>query len=269
MGKRAAGNSLAKFPHQGGVSPAVYGGLAFQSQNGPRLVILSADRDRRVIMLKLFVIEDVSGEPTCVEEWLRNHVAGIPGADHPIRVESVAGMVAVLLGQAMAVGGNTGPAGTIQTLFIAGHGSAGEQSVGIGDATDNTGAKVLKGLPNGRLMGLAASQLPAITPLFASNAVVTLGGCEVGSGPKGDFLLKAVSAALGGIAVQAATASQCSFMGPSGSVKRCVNGVVTNLGKLSAWPGPVVAAPGAAPVGGIGAVTSGGVGAVASPSLGR
>jgi hypothetical protein len=28
-------------------------------------------------MLKLFVIEDVSGEPTCVEEWLRNHVAGI------------------------------------------------------------------------------------------------------------------------------------------------------------------------------------------------
>jgi hypothetical protein len=49
-------------------------------------------------MLKLFVIGDVSGDPTCVEEWLRNHVAGIPGPDHPIRVTSVAGMVAALPG---------------------------------------------------------------------------------------------------------------------------------------------------------------------------
>jgi hypothetical protein len=85
-------------------------------------------------MLKLFVIEDVAGEPTSVEEFLRNHIAGIPGADHPIRVTSV---------------------------------------------------------------------------------------------------------------------------------------FVSSLGKLPAWPGPVVAAPGAAPVGGVGAATSGGVGAVASPSLGR
>ena len=64
-------------------------------------------------------------------------------------------------------------------------------------------------------------------------------------------------------------AQQYSFTGPSGNVKRCTNGVVTNLGKLSAWPGPVVTAPGAAAVGGAGVVTSGGVGAVASPSLGR
>jgi hypothetical protein len=129
-------------------------------------------------------------------------------------------------------------------LFIAGHGSAGEQSVGIGDAADNTGVKVLKGLPNGRLMGLEARQLPAIAPLVAPNAVVTLGGCEVGSGPKGDLLLEAVTVAQDGIAVQAATASRCSLMGPSGNVKRCVNGVVTNLGKLSARPGPAAPAVG-------------------------
>jgi hypothetical protein len=118
--------------------------------------------------------------------------------------------------------------------------------------------------------GLAASQLPAIAPRVAPNAVVTLGGCEVGSGPKGDFLLKAVSVALDGIAVQAAPASQCSFMGPSGNVKRCVNGVVTSLGELSAWPGPAAPAFGgtASGAGGVSFVSSGSVDAVSCPSLG-
>lgn len=213
-------------------------------------------------MFDVFVIEDVDWEPTSVEIFLRNYVAGIPGADTPFRVKSVLGMVGAIQSYVISASPYTGGLQSIRQMFIAGHGSAGEQSVGAGDASDPTGAKVLKGLPSGKLMGQAALCMPILLPYFAPNAVITLGGCEAASGPKGDFLLKAMSATLGGIAVQGGTSNQCSFKGPSGSVKRCTNGVVKNLGSCATWPGPTAAGP--APVTGVGAVTSAGVTAVTS-----
>src|SRR5438067_1661600 len=120
-------------------------------------------------VLDLFVIEDVAYEATGLEEGLRNHIAGIPGADTPIRVKSVGQMVGLLLARAMAADEVpfTGPAGRIRRLFIAGHGGAGEQAVGIGKDTDNTGAKVLKATGGAKLAGAAAAMLPQIAFLFA------------------------------------------------------------------------------------------------------
>ena len=208
-------------------------------------------------MLDLFAIEDVPWEATSPEVGLRNHILGIPGAGQPIKVTSISQMVAGVLGRVLISYGGTGPAGTIQRLFIAGHGSPGHQSVGIGEGSDPTGNKELIGLGNGKLASQATGQLVSLASYFASNAVVTLGGCEAADTPKGDFLLKAISLALGGIDVQGATGKQWSFMGPSGMVKRCTNGVVRNLGSLSSWPGPSPLTGGPVGGGGVAAVGSG------------
>src|SRR5438067_881534 len=120
-------------------------------------------------MIDIFVHEDVPGEWTGAGITAYK-LAGIPGSDDPIRATSVADMVAKVWGRAGTAG-----YGSIQTMFIAGHGAAGEQALGIGTGTDNTGGKTLKATGQGTLMGLAKSILPILAPLFAPGAILTLG----------------------------------------------------------------------------------------------
>jgi hypothetical protein len=191
-------------------------------------------------MTDLLVVEDVPWEISSAwAHWL----AGIPGSDTPIHVTSVASMVNQVW---LRVTGGQPPHGfgTLQRLFISGHGSPGEQSVGIGDKTDPTGTKCLRTAPGGTILRGGATALLAMwAPLFAPNAVVTLGGCEVADTIKGNQLLLALSAAMGGVAVQGGTGKQVTCV-PwlRGSVKRACRGAVVNLGS-SSWDIPGPAAP--------------------------
>lgn len=157
----------------------------------------------------------------------------------------------------------------ISHLYIQGHGVPGFQSVGQGvDGVDGSGL-VSIGLDSntGEIHDVTARYLRGLRGYFAADAIVTLGGCQVaamttipvqvslaqkradaqaagvplakwtddhyGKVP-GTRLLKGVSEALGGVAVQAATDNQRYLIpGMSGTVWRCSPDACKNLG--SGW----------------------------------
>ncbi len=125
----------------------------------------------------------------------------------------------------------------IQNLFIGGHGAPGYQSVGAGSGWDTTGAFSLQvDSSNGLLLGTAEAQMNRLGRNFAPNAIVTLGGCQVG---RDTILLKAVSKSLGSVPVQAGTANQRPLVpGMEGAVIRCTStSTCTNMG-TSYWASP-------------------------------
>ena len=163
------------------------------------------------IDLRLYVIDGAGGFIDNPVDWIDSlFTIG------DIKVVSVADMA----NKVLAV---TSSGRKIENLFIGGHGSPGFQSLGCGSGADSTGAKSLQvDSGTGALLGTAGVELGRIRPYFNKTAIVTLGGCEVGAGSEGPALLKAVSAALGGIRVQAGTADQRPFLpGMEGSVVRC------------------------------------------------
>lgn len=196
-------------------------------------------------MADLLVVENVPGE------WITSapfyKLAGIAGADNPIYATSVSDMASQIAARALAISQpNTGAfgIGVIKRLFIGGHGAPGEQSVGIGTATDNVGIKSLRVGPGGKLRGPAPAWLAALVPLLAQDVVVTLGGCEVADTVKGQNLLRAVSDALGGLAVQGATGKQFTLFGHlRGDVWRAYRGGVRNLGSWNTIPEFVIPGP--------------------------
>lgn len=108
----------------------------------------------------------------------------------------------------------------IANLFIGGHGAPGWQGVGCGSSWDVSGAKSLQvDSSTGKLKGPADALIRRLTPRFNKDALVTLGGCEVG---QDETLLKVLSAALSGIPVQAGKDNQRPFVpGMEGDVVRC------------------------------------------------
>jgi hypothetical protein len=128
----------------------------------------------------------------------------------------------------------------IQNMLIAGHGSPGYQSVGAGTAVDTSGSKSLcVDAATGKLAGPADQQLRRLAPRFCRDAIITLGGCQVGKGTQGETLLKAVSNCFGGLPVQAGTANQRPFLpGMEGDVIRCTSTSCGNLGGGSWWASP-------------------------------
>jgi len=158
-----------------------------------------------------------------------------------VSVASVADMVAKVRA---AAGGDK-----IYNLMIFGHGSPACQSVGCGTAGDVTGDYSLRlDAVGGDLIGAGKALLPTLAPLFTKDAIVLLGGCNVGgkdysptfmTTTDGQDLLKAVSKALGGIYTEASDFYQ---LGPStctlGKTIRCNSTacyVSSRLTSLDRW----------------------------------
>jgi hypothetical protein len=101
----------------------------------------------------------------------------------------------------------------IYNLLILGHGGAAYQAVGAGTLGDTTGDYSLQvDSFGGSLAGSAKAWLPKLAPLFTSDAIVLLGGCNVANTYEnptyktkisGEDYLKIVSKALGGVYVEA------------------------------------------------------------------
>jgi len=143
-----------------------------------------------------------------------NPIEIIADTKRTVWVNSVQDMVDKVL---IAAGGSK-----IWWLVILGHGFPGWQSVGCGTGLDPTDTKHLYvESTTGKLAGNAEAELKRLKPVLAANSVVSLGGCETGKGTKGELLLKTVSAALGGVAVEAATNVQRLLAGYEGEVRRC------------------------------------------------
>jgi hypothetical protein len=137
-----------------------------------------------------------------------------------IEVTSVSDMVTKVLAR---LGSTRG----IQNLFIGGHGAPSYQGIGSGTSWDTTGAKSLQLDTTGHLLGPAGGWLPRLARKFASGAIVTLGGCQVGKDPR---LLQEVSRVLGGVPVQAGTDDQRPFVpGMEGDVVRCTPSSTTRM----------------------------------------
>lgn len=108
----------------------------------------------------------------------------------------------------------------IRRLEIHGHGSPGNQSIGAGKKVDPTGKKELSLNGQNQLAGTAAQELNRLAQRLAPDAVVFLGGCEVGKGEKGQRLLWAVSQALGDVTVEASLNRTHLFSQDGGAVLR-------------------------------------------------
>jgi hypothetical protein len=111
----------------------------------------------------------------------------------------------------------------IRSLFIGGHGSSGYQSIGAGPHWDSSGDRSLQiDSATGRLKGSTTEHhLLRLGPKFTTNGVLTLGGCQTGSGAAGQALLLELSRVLG-VPAEAGTANQRPFVpGMEGSVSRC------------------------------------------------
>jgi hypothetical protein len=135
------------------------------------------------------------------------------------------------------------------SVIISGHGSPGNQSVGDGEGYDKTGKQNLsiwtyqfnkapKGKENG-LVGDSDKTLEGMSGALASNAVITLTGCNVAMGMGGQQLMKIISKALGGRKVQAATGLQTAFIpGMEGEVIACDADRCWTVTKNSWWGVP-------------------------------
>ena len=118
--------------------------------------------------------------------------------------------------------------GSVDWLVILGHGFAGWQSVGCGKDLDPTDTKHLSVAgATGKLAGDAEKHLKRLQPVLSGNSVVSLMGCETGKGTDGELLLQTVSAALGGVPVEAGIEMQRALAGFEGDVRRCAGKVCT------------------------------------------
>ncbi len=122
----------------------------------------------------------------------------------------------------------------LERLIISGHSRPGWQSVGCGQHEDTTGDRSLQpGSAPGKLEGAAALAMPKLAGHFTNNGVVILAGCKVAGeetrsyggasySVDGKDLLRRVSRALGGIAVEGGTSNQNALSPiPFGKVIRC------------------------------------------------
>lgn len=111
---------------------------------------------------------------------------------------------------------------TMRSLFVGGHGSSGYQATGGGASWDSSGNLSLQLDTNGKMKGSNTEHhLGRLRSKFSSDAVVTLGGCQTGSGEAGKALLMELSRIFG-VPVEAGTANQRPFVpGMEGSVTRC------------------------------------------------
>jgi hypothetical protein len=117
-------------------------------------------------------------------------------------------------------------AAKIRSLYVVGHASPGNQSVGAGKIADATGMRSLVLDPaTGKLAGAGEGELARLRGRFAPKAVVTLGGCEVAKGPGGIALLRRISAVLGDVRVQGGDRLQRLLPGMEGNVIRCLGAV--------------------------------------------
>src|SRR5262249_55692622 len=71
------------------------------------------------------------------------------------------------------------------------------------------------------LVGEAEKELNRLKSKFAPGAIVTLGACSVAKGEFGQYLLRRVSSALGGVIVQGGEHSQSIAYVLKGPVIRC------------------------------------------------
>jgi hypothetical protein len=110
----------------------------------------------------------------------------------------------------------------IRWLVILGHGFSGWQSIGCGQGLDPTDTKHLSiESTTGKLAGNAEAELKRLKPILSPSSVVSLAGCETGSGTSGELLLKTISTILGGVAVEAGLNVQGIMPGYEGPVRRC------------------------------------------------
>jgi hypothetical protein len=113
----------------------------------------------------------------------------------------------------------------ISRLIIYGHGASGVQSVGCGNVGDAASSKkddfLMVALIDGKLKNGVEPILANLIPHLATDALISLGGCEVGSRPDGEELLKRLSTVLG-VPVQAGIFNQMPmFAGYEGPVVTC------------------------------------------------
>ena len=126
----------------------------------------------------------------------------------------------------------------ISRLIIYGHGASGVQSVGCGTigkaATSKTDNLFMVSLIDGKLKNNVETPLAQLIPHLAPDALLSLGGCQVGSSPDGEGLLKRLSAVLG-IACEAGMWNQMPmFPGYEGPVVSCKGSVcITQPGMLA------------------------------------
>lgn len=142
-------------------------------------------------------------------EWVKDIMASVT-------VYSVPDMVSKVL---MAAGKDK-----ISRLIIYGHGASGVQSVGcgtVGNILKNKCDFLQVALIDGKLKNNAEQHLTQLIPQLSTNAVVSLGGCRVGSAPDGETLLKRMSTVLG-VKVEAGLFDQMPFFpGYEGPIVRC------------------------------------------------
>jgi hypothetical protein len=130
-------------------------------------------------------------------------------------------------------------ASSIKNLVISGHGAPGYQGVGSGSAWNASGDKSLQvDSTTGKIKGTSDKALRRLASKFTKDALVTLGGCQVGKGTAGSDLLKAVSDCFG-VPAQAGTDNQRPFLpGMEGDCIRCDAKKCSNLGGGSWWASP-------------------------------
>jgi len=135
-----------------------------------------------------------------------------------IQAISVANMVNQILTR---LDGESGRPAVMASLMIVGHGRAGVQVVGSGREIVLGKALALreKTEPKGELLDV--DQIRRLKGHFTKNAVVTLTGCNVGAGERGEALLKKLSEAMGAVPVQAGKFAQIPGPGLNGPVVRC------------------------------------------------
>jgi Domain of unknown function (DUF4347) len=163
---------------------------------------------------------DVGGGHTGLIAQLTEHFMG--QLDKNMAVVTVYSVRDMVQKVSMAAG-----ADKISRLTIYGHGSSGFQCVGCG----TLGVALKNDLRSedflefseldGKLKNNAEQYLSQLVHKLSADAVVSLGGCQVGAAPFGDKLLKRMSEVLG-VPVEAGTDNQRPLLpGYEGNVVRC------------------------------------------------
>ena len=170
-------------------------------------------------MKQIVAIDGNAGFSGWISQAVNRFKSGLDSEYSVITVYSVQDMVDKTL---MAAG-----ADQIHRLIIDGHGASGFQCVGCG-----TPGNALKNRSKADYLELSdldeklrngvESSLTQLVPKLTKSTIVSLGGCQVGSSPFGEQLLKRISYVLGGIEVEAGFDNQRPLLpGYEGSVIRC------------------------------------------------
>lgn len=184
---------------------------------------------------------DAANEYALDEDFTNKYMSDPHRARHLVKVVSVKQMITAVTSKLHGR--------LLSGLMILGHGRPGVQGVGMSTLAhhaDNSGSpKHLEGGSDtydpvkdtdaivslrtdhqGRLRG-DGQFLKMLKGKFTAHAMVVLGGCKVGAGHAGDRLLKAISAILGNIRVQAAVQTQYPLKaGCEGPCKEAIHGHV-------------------------------------------